>query len=165
MIEIDNIQRIANQIVNRYKEQLQSCNIRQDSELFKTDAVVELNGSTLVVSLVLPAHWKNVEFGRRAGKMPPIDIIRDWIKVKQIIPDARYGRIPTTDQLAYMISRKIGRDGIPAKKPLERTGLVNTYTDGTYGFAEATDDLSEMMIQSIKNEMVKQLRQQLNDEL
>ena len=159
-IQLDKIKLIANQIVELYRKQLESKGIPASGALGDTASVeVEMNGTKLVVSLNLEHYWKNVEFGRRPGKMPPIDNIKDWIRVKPVIPDARTGKIPSAEQLAFMIARKIGIEGIPAKKPLEQTGLVYTYTDGTHGFAEATD----LFIDAIKAEIVSQLKQQLLD--
>lgn len=156
MIDTHSIQLIANQVVERYKQQLQSAGIRPDSELYSTETVVEMNGNTVIVSLIIPEHWKNVEFGRRAGaKMPPIDTIKNWISIKGIVPDGRNPKIKDPQQLAYPIAKAIARDGIRPRKLLEGTGLVNTYTNGQYGFAEAND----AFIQLIKTEIVRQLEQ------
>jgi hypothetical protein len=154
MIELDKIQLIANQLVERYKQQLYSAGIRQDSTLYDTDIIVELNGSTIAISLIIPEHWKNVEFGRRAGaKMPPIDVISKWISIKGIVPDARNTKIKDPKQLAFPIAKAIARDGIRPRNILEGTGLVYTYTNGQYGFAEAND----VFIQLIKKEIVSKL--------
>ncbi|MBR3591012.1 MAG: hypothetical protein IKK89_04660 [Alistipes sp.] len=66
------------------------------------------------VTLHLADYWKYVEHGRRAGKFPPIDAIRKWIEVKPILPRPNSnGRLPTTNQLVYLIGRKIAQKGIP----------------------------------------------------
>jgi hypothetical protein len=31
-------------------------------------------------------YWKYLEYGRKSGKMPPIDDILSWINVKKILP-------------------------------------------------------------------------------
>lgn len=157
-IQLDKIQLIANQLVERYKQQLHSAGIRQDSTLYDTDIIVELNGSTIIISLIIPEHWKNVEFGRRAGaKMPPIDVIAKWIHINGIVPDGRNTKIKDPKQLAFPIAKTIARNGIRPRKILEGTGLVNTYTNGQYGFAEAND----AFIQLIKTEIVRQLNNYL----
>ena len=46
--------------------------------------------------------------GRRAGKMPPIQAIEDWIKAKGIKPIEEK---MTTSTLAYLIARKISLEG------------------------------------------------------
>lgn len=64
------------------------------------------------VKLELLEYWKYVEYGRKAGKMPPISAIKQWIKVKPIIlRPMKNGKLPTINQLAYLISRKIGLEG------------------------------------------------------
>jgi hypothetical protein len=50
-----------------------------------------------------------------------VDAIKQWIQVKPIIPDARTGKIPTIDELTFLVSRSIARNGIPAKNYLGST--------------------------------------------
>lgn len=149
MIQLDNIQNIANQVVELYKKQLDSQGINASSTLSKTaTATVELNGNKLLISLNLEPYWKYVEYGRRAGKMPPIDAIVEWVRIKPIIPNPINGKIPDSRQLAYLIARKIGREGVEGRKPLTNTIYSNEV---------------ENLIQDIKNEIVRQLKQQLID--
>lgn len=148
-IQLTKIQQLANGIVEQYRKVLADEGINASSTLSNTaDVVVELNGDMVVISLQLEEYWKYVEYGRRPGKMPPIDNIKEWIKVKPIIPDARTGKIPSAEQLAFLIARKIGREGIPARHPINKT----VYTDVT-----------EQIIDAIKAEIVTQLKQQLLD--
>lgn len=150
-IEIDRIQNIANQIVELYRKQLEAQGINASSTLSRTaEAVVELNGNRLLVSLNLEPYWKYVEYGRKAGKMPPIDVIENWIKVKQIVPEPVNGKVPDTRQLAFLIARKIGREGIQGRKPL--TNII--YSDTT-----------ESIIQDIKTEIQRQLSQAVLSDL
>jgi hypothetical protein len=148
-IQLTKIQQLANGIVEQYRKVLADEGINASSTLSNTaDVVVELNGDMVVISLQLEEYWKYVEYGRRPGKMPPIDNIKEWIKVKPIIPDARTGKIPSAEQLAFLIARKIGREGIPARHPINKT----VYTD-----------MTEQIIDAIKAEIVTQLKQQLLD--
>ena len=59
-------------------------------------------------------YWKYIEYGRRPGKFPPPNKILDWVKIKPVIPRPVNGIKPTEKQLAFLISRKIARDGIEA---------------------------------------------------
>lgn len=146
-IKLDTINLLAQKIVEQYRNVLSNEGINASSTLSNTaDVVVEHNGDKLVISLLLQPYWKYVEYGRKPGKFPPIDNIKDWIKVKPVIPDARNGKVPTENQLAFLIARKISREGIPARKPIEKT----VYSDAV-----------ESIIQDIKSEIVKQLKQQL----
>jgi len=65
------------------------------------------------VTLQLQDYWKYIESGRKAGKFPPVGAIMRWIEVKPIIPRPNdFGKIPTPKQLAFLIGRKIEREGI-----------------------------------------------------
>lgn len=77
---------------------------------------VEIEGDKFAVYVEIQTYWDYVEKGRRPGKFPPVNRIKEWIKVKPIRPykDKR-GKLPTTDQLAFLIGRKIKTKGIPAR--------------------------------------------------
>ena len=144
-IDLDRIKDIAQGVVEQYRKVLADEGINASSTLSNTAEVeVELNGNRLLVSLNLEHYWKYVEYGRRPGKFPPIDAIKGWIKVKPVVPDARTGKVPSEDQLAFLIARKISREGTPARHALNKT----VYTDAT-----------EAIIQQIKDEIVVQLKQ------
>lgn len=68
--------------------------------------IIEKDSRSVSVSLQLEDYWKYVEEGRPPG-YPPIDAIREWIRVKPIVPDERNGRIPDEKQLAFLIARSI----------------------------------------------------------
>lgn len=148
-MDLEPIKKIADQIVDIYRKQLESKGIPASGTLGDTASVeVEMNGTKLVVSLNLEHYWRYVEYGRRPGKMPPIDNIEEWIRVKPVVPNALNGKVPTSRQLAFMIARKIGREGTKARRPLEAT----VYSDGF-----------ESVMDAIKAEITKQLRQTLLD--
>lgn len=88
-------------------------------------STVEVNGTTYSVVLNLQEYWKYVEEGTRPHWPPPSAILH-WIEVKPVIPRPdEKGRIPTPKQLAYLIGRKIAREG----------------TKGTHDLRETTDTL------------------------
>ena len=108
-------------IVENYKAELEACNY-QDGQLYRTlNYSVKMDNSAWLISISLESYWKYIENGRRAGaKMPPLDVIENWIRVKQIIPhpiSLKSGKqiIPTIPQLSFLIARKISRDGIKAR--------------------------------------------------
>ena len=71
-------------------------------------------------SISLASYWKYVEYGRKPGKMPPVSKILEWVRVKPDLPRPRNNAKPPTDaQLAFLIARKIGRDGIKPGNQLE----------------------------------------------
>lgn len=115
------------------------------------------------VDLRLADYWKYVEYGRKAGKFPPLDSIERWIEVKGIQPMTRTqasvkrwtqhrgsirrndGSIPSIKSLAYLIGRKIATEGIQPR-PILTTALDEVYNR----FDEA---LNEAVTQDIKIEV------------
>lgn len=52
---------------------------------------------------------------------PPSDAIQKWIQDKPIYPEAdSNGRLPTVEQLAFLIARKISEDGTEARNVFEK---------------------------------------------
>jgi len=105
-------------IVDNYRAELEACNY-QDGQLYKTlKYSVKMDNSSWIISISLEDYWKYIENGRRAGaKMPPLEAIEKWIRVKQIIPHPmtlKSGKrvLPSVKQLSFLIARKISRDGI-----------------------------------------------------
>lgn len=91
------------------------------SQSAKADVRVE--GTKYQVVMHLEEYWKFVENGRKpGGKFPPLDKIREWIEVKPVIPrPMKNGKLPTINQLAYLIGRKIATVGIVPSPVLEFT--------------------------------------------
>lgn len=54
--------------------------------------------------------------GRKPGRQPPISVIENWIKVKNIKGRDKKGRFIKRKSLAFAIARSIGKVGSPAKK-------------------------------------------------
>lgn len=116
--EFPNLTRVLNEyaqgLVENYKAALGAESINASGELANSVKYIiddKVKGR-FEVKLELLEYWKYVEYGRKAGKMPPISAIKQWIEVKPIIPRPnKNGKLPTTNQLAYLISRKIGLEG------------------------------------------------------
>ena len=97
------------------------------------------------MSLSLVDYWKYVENGRRAGKFPPPDKIKRWIEIKPVLPRPFNGKLPTIDQLTYLICRKIKLDGIKPRPLLKETlEEINK---------EYEDKISEALTQDLENEL------------
>ena len=119
-IDFTTLNPLINEFVNIYKNNLQPK--KASGELInQTKGKIKVNGKWLYVVLTLPEYWKYVEYGRRPGKFPPPDVIKEWIRVKPILPQPYNGKLPTTNQLAYLIGRKIAKKGIPATNILSNT--------------------------------------------
>ena len=61
------------------------------------------------VDIEMEDYWKYVNDGRRPGRMPPIDKIAEWIRVKPIQPKP-YTYTPSVKSLAFLIQRSIKRE-------------------------------------------------------
>lgn len=147
-IEINQqIKDLVDSIADIYRQNLESSSATGNLQNFQT--IIDINDTTFSVSFELADYWKYVEYGRRPGKMPPIDAIEQWVKVKPVVPNAINGRVPDTRQLAFLIARKIGREGIPGKKPLTNT----IYSEEV-----------NLIINAIKNNITEQVIQSLTDE-
>lgn len=93
---------------------------RQLTDTIKSNVVV--NNQGYEVTLSLQEYWKNIEEGRAPGTFPPVGAILNWISVKPIIPRPDdYGKIPTPEQLSFLIGRKIKEEGIKPFPALRTT--------------------------------------------
>jgi len=54
-------------------------------------------------------NFEQLEYGRRAGKMPPISAIKQWIEDKGLV--VRTGKKISTTSLAWAIAKKIQKVG------------------------------------------------------
>jgi hypothetical protein len=100
-------------LLDLYKDGLTKHKKSASGGLADTTYEVEINDGKFIVYFNLPAYWKYVEYGRKAGgKFPPREAIENWIRVKPLVPSAVSGKVPTTDQLVYLVSRKIAEKGI-----------------------------------------------------
>lgn len=113
---------------------------------------VVVGDTSLQVTITLEDYWKYVEEGRKPGTFPNVDAIREWVRIKPILPSPFYGgRLPTQDQLAFLIGRKIKEDGIPARPYLEMSiedALSEFETKIEQALGEDVQDLSYAIITS-----------------
>lgn len=107
---------------------------------------VSLDGRTFAVDISLLEYWKYIENGTRPH-FPPISAIREWIRVKPVLPRPfANGKLPTESQLAFLIARKISRVG----------------TEGINDFERASDELFERMQSSIAEAVTQDLERQVS---
>lgn len=73
---------------------------------------VDIDGNFYNILFKAPEYWKYAEYGRKAGKWPPITAIEKWIDIRHITPyPSSRGKLPTKKQLAFLIARSIGEKG------------------------------------------------------
>lgn len=126
MIEFKHLQKAlahyAQAIADKYKTNLESSGRRATGQLITSvNTVVVVNENEFAIELNLQDYWKFVEEGT-SPHFPPISKILEWVKVKQILPTPMAnGKLPTEQQLAWMIAKKIDRVGTEGSNDLEHT--------------------------------------------
>lgn len=142
------IEKLVEQLASLYRSNLEES--IASGTLSNFTFRINLQGNYFEVIFLLPKYWEHLEYGRRAGKQPPIEAIEEWIRVKPIIPYAVNGKVPDTRQLAFLIARKIGWEGTEGKKPL---------TNAMYS------DNAENIIQEIKQAFANQVNDYLIEQI
>lgn len=157
-MDFENLIRVLDEYARDLKE-LYQYNLNYDNAVASGELINSVrylfqhNGSRYEVSLQLSDYWKYVEYGRRSGKFPPVDKILNWIRVKPVLPRPYNGKLPTEQQLAFLISRKIAREGTKARNILELTleELNEEYDDKisealTLDLSDIADDMLRTII-------------------
>lgn len=123
----DNLERVLNDfgkfLVEEYKDNLILNDVNASDALYNSVKYeVKTDRGRIEVNLSLLDYWKYIENGRKAGKWPPISAIQKWIEVKPILPRPMVnGKLPTVQQLTYLISRKIALEGIMPRPLLQQS--------------------------------------------
>lgn len=148
-MDLTSIQNITNQFVSALKSALTGTNASGKLSNSIT-GLVKQNDKYINISIQLEDYWKYVENGTKPH-FPPIDKIRQWIKVKPVLPRATDDKLPTQNQLAYLISRKISKVGTKPQPFLKNTlssfDLVGKIYD------EVTELINKQLIEEIDNEL------------
>lgn len=145
-LELTTIQDITNDFVVELKNKLTANDSNASGTLAKSiRGIVKQNGKYIVISIQLEDYWKYIENGTKPH-FPPVDAIKKWISVKPVLPrPLKSGKLPTANQLAFLIARKISKVGTKAKPFLKPT-----ITDFD-------------LINKVYNEVVDLLNKQLED--
>ena len=150
-MEWNNLSQVLEDYAVTLRNRLQDSYIEDDKvasgELLNScEYIIEKDDRQIEVSLQLADYYKYIEYGRRPGKFPPPDKIRDWIKIKPILPrEGRNGKLPTEQQLTYLISRKIALEGIEPSYNLTRT------------VKEINEDFEERIMEAINKDIDENL--------
>lgn len=122
MLEFNNVRNVLNDFGRFLVEEYQDNLILEDAIASKTlynslQYKVENGNNSFEVKLSLEDYWKYIENGRKPGSA-----IKRWIEIKPVLPrPMANGQLPTTAQLAYLISRKIGLEGIKPRPILQKS--------------------------------------------
>lgn len=150
-METTEIRNICQQIADIYKNKMKQAGYDQQGELMNFTWVTEYSGTMFALYFNLPDYWEFAENGRKPGKFPPPDAILKWIQFKRLVPKAYNGKVPTTNQLVYLISRKIAEKGTQGKHLLQQT------IDETY------DTLVDKLVEAITNQLEEELEKDIEN--
>lgn len=141
------LKKMAGWLVYEYRQLLERDNINASFKLSDSARYyIDYEDQCLEVSLELQDYWKYIENGTEPGHFPPRDKILEWISVKPVIPrPSNNGRIPTPEQLAFLISRKIFEEGTDAK-PVLKESIDDVMAEFDQVLSDAvTQDISESL--------------------
>ena len=131
LIDLPHVQAVMEEMAIAIRNEYQDNLIRNDriasgDLLNNIEYEITRGDFTYTIYVKMKDYWYYVENGRKAGKWPPIDNILNWIKIKPVLPHPNAeGKLPTPQQLAFLIARKIGKEG----------------TEGTQDLRKATDTI------------------------
>ena len=120
-IKIIGVTEVCNQIADIYRKKMDAADYNKQGELYNFKEIVEYKDNLFEVAFDLPSYFHFAENGRRPGKMPPVNKILQWIEFKHLVPRSNNGRVPTTRQLAFAISKHIALHGTEGKHLFEKT--------------------------------------------
>lgn len=107
---------------------------------------VNESGNHYIITITLPEYAMYLENGTKPH-FPNLDAIKSWIQVKHIVPRANNGKVPTTNQLAYLIGRKIAKEGTKPTHLIENT--MNDF--------QLINKLYDVLAQTIQDEIKETL--------
>lgn len=122
--------------------------------LNSVEYIIEKDDRQIEVSLQLEEWWKYVEEDTKPH-FPPPDAMLNYIKAKPVLPKPdKNGKLPTPNQLAYLIGRKISEVGTTGTHNVRDTvRLINERYEEKIGQAISEDinnELDVIIIQSFK---------------
>ena len=125
------LKELGDRFVKDLKDQFVLKRLNDTGEAMNSLSAEATNGKLIISGL---ARVLFLEYGRKAGTMPPVAVIRAWVQRKLNVPEDEL------DSVAFLIARKIQREG------------TNILTDRTKGLQielvlqNLYDELSEIVI-------------------
>ena len=109
----ETLENFADYFIQAARDNLQKNKSNASYDLYNSfEKIIEIGDDWFSVKISLEDYWYYVENGRKAGKFPPLPKIQEWIEIKPIqpYPDSN-GKIPSVEQLSFLIGRKIANEG------------------------------------------------------
>lgn len=154
LIDLPHVQAVMEEMAIAIRNEYQDNLIRNDriasgDLLNNIEYEVTRGDFTYTIYVKMKDYWYYVENGRKAGKWPPIQNILDWIKIKPVLPRPNAkGKLPTPQQLAFLIARKIGEEGTEGTQDLRKATdtIWDTFEDRLYEAIDADVDAAFIQI-------------------
>ena len=151
------LNKYGEEIVKKYKNKLEenkpgySWNSIATGNLYNSvKSEVIVSGTRISIEITLEDYWKTLENGQPAGTIVSIGDLLKWIKAKPVIPTDRGFGIPTLKQLAFLIQRKIKREGTEPMNFMKDT-LEDVLVKLKIDLEEAIEkDFTDIMYTTIK---------------
>ena len=154
LIDLPHVQAVMEEMAIAIRNEYQDNLIRNDriasgDLLNNIEYEVTRGDFTYTIYVKMKDYWYYVENGRKAGKWPPIQNILDWLKIKPVLPRPNAeGKLPTPQQLAFLIARKIGEEGTEGTQDLRKATdtIWDTFEDRLYEAIDADVDAAFIQI-------------------
>ena len=153
-VDLTKIYDLAGRLADDYRANIRNHDITAEGNLENFTYTIDFKNNSFQVVFNLPYYWRWIEEGRKPTvKMGPGAVrkaIRKWIDVKGILQHPSYSEgigprrctIPTKDQLAYLITRKIHKYGYFSQKYQYKLGqLQHTLDENDELINEIADEI------------------------
>lgn len=151
-LELRDLNSIANQFAEALRQSF-STDSATGTLANNIRSIVKYDGRYFTLDLDTVDYFKYANDGRKAGKFPPLDDIKRWIRVKPILPTPIKGKLPTENQLAYLIGRKIALKGTKGNHLLEKT--EDSFQIERKVFNALYDEIDKIIDKTIDDEIYK----------
>ena len=132
--------------MQRLSQGLQQDNSIASGELDKSiNFNIKSTDKKIVLDITMLDYWGAVDGGRKAGKQPPIDKIKEWLSYPNVRDKIRFGQNDSAfsesekNSLAFLIARKIGRQGTKG----------NNFATNVFTSSLITKELPEVILNAV----------------
>ena len=132
--------------MQRLSQGLQQDNSIASGELDKSiNFNIKSTQKKIVLDITMLDYWGAVDGGRKAGKQPPIDKIKEWLSYPNVRDKIRFGQNDSAfsesekNSLAFLIARKIGRQGTKG----------NNFATNVFTSSLITKELPEVILNAV----------------
>jgi hypothetical protein len=115
------------------------------------DSTIIENNDKLTGIIYGASYVHQMVNGRKPGKFPPLDAIRNWVRQKGIVSEKI-----SENSLVYLISRKIAKEGIK---------VPNFYNDGNLLTQTFTDERINELYKLVGKTILVNLKDDLSEKI